>query len=51
VDGNMVTDVSEQRLVMLFTEGLDEPLRGWVKYFMPSTLHGKIGWMRKHREN
>jgi hypothetical protein len=23
---------------MLFTEGLDEPLRGWVKAFRPTTL-------------
>ena len=27
----MVTDVSESRLTMLFTEALTEPLRGWVK--------------------
>jgi hypothetical protein len=26
-----VTDISEPRLIMLFTEGLTEPLRGWVK--------------------
>jgi hypothetical protein len=38
----MVTDVSEQRLVMLFTEGLDEPLRGWVKDFRPNTLQEAI---------
>jgi hypothetical protein len=32
-----VTDISEPRLIMLFTEGLTEPLRGWVKaYRMPS---------------
>jgi hypothetical protein len=33
-----VTDISEQRLVMLFTKGLSEPLRGWVKSFKPETL-------------
>jgi hypothetical protein len=33
-----VTDISEQILVMLFTEGLVEPLKGWVNYFMPHTL-------------
>jgi hypothetical protein len=26
-----VTDISEPRLIMLFIEGLTEPLRGWVK--------------------
>jgi len=34
----MVTDISQQRLVLLFTEGLAEPLRGWVKAFRPTTL-------------
>jgi hypothetical protein len=38
----MVTDISEQRLVMLFTEGLVEPLRGWVKDFRPITLQDAI---------
>jgi hypothetical protein len=37
-----VTDISEHRLVMLFTEGLVEPLRGWVKSFKPETLHDAI---------
>jgi hypothetical protein len=37
-----VTDISEQRLVMLFTEGLSEPLRGWVKAFKPETLQDAI---------
>jgi hypothetical protein len=31
----VVTDISEPRLIMLFTEGLTEPLRGWVKAYMP----------------
>ena len=26
-----MTDISEPRLIMLFTEELTEPLRGWVK--------------------
>jgi hypothetical protein len=34
----MVTNISQQRLVILFTEGLDEPLRGWVKEFRPTML-------------
>jgi hypothetical protein len=33
-----MTDISEPRLVMLFTEGLTEPLRGWVKAYRPHTL-------------
>ena len=38
----MVTDISEARLVMLFVEGLEEPLRGWVKSFELTTLHATI---------
>ena len=34
----MVTDVSESRLVMLFTEALTKPLHGWVKAYKSSTL-------------
>jgi hypothetical protein len=34
----MVNDVSKKRLVILFTKGLDEPLRGWVKEFIKNTL-------------
>jgi hypothetical protein len=33
-----VTDISEPKLIMLFTEGLTEPLRGWVKAYRPPTL-------------
>jgi hypothetical protein len=33
-----VTDILEPRLILLFTEGLIEPLRGWVKTYMPPTL-------------
>jgi len=35
----MVPDVSQARLMMLFTEGLMEPLKGCVKDFKPSNLH------------
>ena len=38
----MVQDVSQVRLMMLFTEGLMEPLRGWVKAFKPTNLHDTI---------
>ena len=34
----MVTDVSKNRLIMLFTKTLTEPLRGWVKAYKPPTL-------------
>jgi hypothetical protein len=37
-----VTDISEPRLIMLFTEGLTEPLRGWVKAYRPHTLQDAI---------
>jgi hypothetical protein len=37
-----VTDISDPRLIMLFTEGLTEPLRGWVKAYMPHTLQDSI---------
>jgi hypothetical protein len=37
-----VTDISEPRLIMLFTEGLTEPLRGWVKAYRPHTLQDTI---------
>jgi hypothetical protein len=38
----MVLDVSETRLMMLFFEGLTEPLHGWVKNFKPNTLQDVI---------
>ncbi|KAH9311173.1 hypothetical protein KI387_026208, partial [Taxus chinensis] len=34
----MVTGITERRLVILFSEGLTEPLKGWVKAFDPPTL-------------
>ena len=38
----VVTDISEPRLVMLFTEGLTEPLRGWVKAYRPNSLQDAV---------
>ena len=38
----MVTNISQQWLVMLFNEDLAEPLRGWVKAFRPTTLQEAI---------
>jgi hypothetical protein len=38
----MVPDISPARLLMLFTEGLLEPLRGWVKAFKPPNLQDAI---------
>jgi hypothetical protein len=35
-------DVSWSRLMMLFTEGLMEPLKGWVKAFKPTDLQDAI---------
>jgi hypothetical protein len=37
-----VVDISDPKLIMLFTEGLTEPLRGWVKAYMPNTLQDAI---------
>jgi hypothetical protein len=37
-----VFDISEHKLVMLFTEALAERLRGWVKAFKPHTLQEGI---------
>ena len=42
----MVTDITEPRLIMLFTEGLAEPLCGWVKAYKPVTLQDAIGRAR-----
>jgi hypothetical protein len=38
----MVPYVSQERLMILFKEGLVEPLKGWVKYFNPTNLHEAI---------
>jgi hypothetical protein len=45
----MVPDVSESRLMMLFSEGLTKPLRGWVKDFKPTTLQDAI-WKTRDLE-
>jgi hypothetical protein len=37
-----ISDISEHRFVMLFTEALTEPLRDWVKDFKPHTLQEAI---------
>ena len=42
----MVTDITEPCLIMLFTEGLAELLRGWVKAYKPATLQDAIGQAR-----
>lgn len=34
----MLTNISEARLVMLFTKGLAKSLRGWVKVYEPISL-------------
>ena len=34
----LVIDILERRLVVLFMDGLSEPLRGWVKGHDPGTL-------------
>jgi hypothetical protein len=47
----MVTDISEARLVMLFTEGLAEPLRGWVKAYKPTMLQDAVGRARDLQES
>ena len=38
----MVSDISESWLIMLFTEALSKPLRGWVKAYRPITLQDAI---------
>ncbi|XP_057873430.2 uncharacterized protein LOC131079483 [Cryptomeria japonica] len=42
----MVSSILQKRLVVLFTEGLDEPLKGWVKAFDLPTL---VDAMKKAR--
>jgi hypothetical protein len=37
-----VPDMSESRLLMIYTEALNDPLHGWVKAFKPATLHDAI---------
>ena len=38
----MVPIISERRLVVLFIEGLMEPLKGWLKAFNPLSLQEEI---------
>lgn len=42
----MVTNIFEQMMVMVFTEGLAELLRGWVNAFKPTTLQDAITMAR-----
>ena len=42
----MVKDISESRLIMLFTETLTEPLREWVKSYRPTSPVDAISWTR-----
>ena len=42
----MVSDVSMDRLVLFFTEGLTEPLRGLVKSHKPTTLKDAMNLTR-----
>lgn len=37
-----VPDMSKSRLLMIYTEALNEPLCGWVKAFKPRTLQDAI---------
>ncbi|KAH9288409.1 hypothetical protein KI387_032526, partial [Taxus chinensis] len=43
----MVSNISERRLVVLFMEGLTEPLRGLVKAFEPPSLQDAIKRRKK----
>jgi len=38
----MVTDILEAHFIMLFVEGLVEPLRGWVRAYKPTSLLNDI---------
>jgi hypothetical protein len=42
----MVQDISPTRFMMLFIEGLMEPLKSWVKAFKPTNLQDAIWTMR-----
>jgi hypothetical protein len=43
----MVQDISPTRLMMLFIEGLTEPLKDWVKVFKPNNLQEAI-WKTRY---
>lgn len=42
----MVTYILETQLIMLFIEGLADPLRGWVRSYRPKTLQDAISRAR-----
>jgi hypothetical protein len=37
-----VKNISKPRMIMLFTEGITDPLRGWMKAYRPPTLQDAI---------
>jgi hypothetical protein len=41
-----VTNISKPKLILLFTDGLTEPLRGWMKAYRPHTLQDAILHLR-----
>jgi hypothetical protein len=47
----MVTNIFEAHLVMLFTEGLTEPLQGWVKAYKPTSLQDAVSKARDLQES
>jgi hypothetical protein len=48
----MVQYMSPTRLMILFTEGLMEPLKGWVKAFKPTILQDAIWiWVKLLNQN
>lgn len=38
----LVTNISKRRLIVLFMDGLMDPLRGWIKDLNPRTLQEAI---------
>ena len=46
----MVTDISESRLILFFTEGLAEPLKGLVKDYRPTTLQEAMSKTRDQQD-
>ena len=46
----MVTDISESKLIMLFTKAGTESLRGWVKSYRPTTLTDTISRTRELKD-
>lgn len=38
----MVSDISDARLIILFVDGLTNPLHGWVRAYNPTTLQDVV---------